>query len=277
MKYYGYPYMGSKRKIVKDIIDALPTAKNFYDLFAGGCAVTHYALGSGKYKNVIANDIQSSVQLFIDAVGGKYKNEKRWISREQFHAEKATDLYIRWIWSFGNNGSDYLFGKDAESLKKSAHEYLFKNGYDGTKEKRIALIKQFKADKKIIGRFELERLEQLERLQQLERLERLRQLEYFNVDYRKVKIEPRSIIYCDPPYPHKGNTKEKYYGIGFDTDAFYKWVAENKHPVYFSSVEAPKRFKVVWSKATQCTMNNKNSHGKKEIVERLYWNGVLCT
>lgn len=40
---YGLPYKGSKNKIAERIVDFLPKAKNFYDLFAGGCAITHCA------------------------------------------------------------------------------------------------------------------------------------------------------------------------------------------------------------------------------------------
>lgn len=38
---YGLPYLGSKSKIANDIISLFPPAENFYDLFAGGCAITH--------------------------------------------------------------------------------------------------------------------------------------------------------------------------------------------------------------------------------------------
>lgn len=283
-KKYGLPYQGSKSRLAENIIAAIPAAKNFYDLFAGGCAITQCALESGRYKKVFCNDIQDAPRLFVDAVNGNYKNEKRWISREQFHAEKMHDPYVRWVWSFGNNGADYLFSPENEKIKKIAHEYLFKNGYDGTKEKRLELIKKFKADKKIQGRFELEQLEQLERLEQLEQLERLeqlQQLERFNnltvtqKDYRKIKIKKDSVVYCDIPYPHKIGQKEKYYGIDFDHAAFYEWVRNAKFPVYFSSVFAPDDFETVWEKPHPCRiMKNKGSHGKKEIIERLFWNGV---
>jgi len=290
---YGLPYRGSKSIIAKDIIAALPPADYLYDLFAGGCAVTHCALESGKYKKVFVNDLNTAPQLFLNAVAGKYRNEKRWISREQFHAEKMFDPFVRWLWSFGNNGDSYLFGSAIEPIKKAAHEYLFENGYDGTKEQRLELIRQFKADENIKSRFELEQLEQLERLQQLERLERLERLQKLQQlerlerlerrmivsqkDYRKIKIKSHSVIYCDIPYCHKLGYKEKYYGIEFDAEAFYNWARAANFPVYFSSVYAPKDFKVVWKKETQCKMINKNSRGKKVIVERLFWNGVtIC-
>ena len=41
---YGLPYMGSKNKIAEWVLSYLPQADNFYDLFCGGCAITHCAI-----------------------------------------------------------------------------------------------------------------------------------------------------------------------------------------------------------------------------------------
>ena len=85
MANYGIPYMGSKNTIAHIIIDMLPSADNFYDLFCGGCSITHCAMLSKKWKNIYFNDIDKEMpQLFLDSIRGKYKKEKRWISREDF-------------------------------------------------------------------------------------------------------------------------------------------------------------------------------------------------
>ncbi|MCF0106300.1 MAG: DNA adenine methylase, partial [Holdemanella sp.] len=99
IKNFGLPYMGSKNDIAVDIINALPSAEVFVDLFCGGGAITHAAIESGKYKKVIMNDITDSVFLFRDAREGKFKDEKRWISREDFFSLKDTDPYVRLCWS----------------------------------------------------------------------------------------------------------------------------------------------------------------------------------
>lgn len=41
---YGLPYKGSKNFIAEWVVSHFPDKTNFYDLFAGGCAVTHTAL-----------------------------------------------------------------------------------------------------------------------------------------------------------------------------------------------------------------------------------------
>lgn len=258
---YGFSFQGSKSKIAKDIIDILPKANNFYDLFAGGCAITHCAMLSNKWKNFIANDIQNTTELFLHAINGKFKHEKRWISREDFHKLKTTNNYVRWIWSFGNNGVDYLFGKNIEHIKKEAHEYLFSHGYDYTPSSRIRLINKFKKKTKLEGRFELQQLEQLERLKTHAK------------DYREIEIKPNSIVYCDIPYRQKKESKEKYYGLSFNYVEFYTWAKTRRFPVYFSSCFCEDDFECVFEKEKLCLMNNKNLHDKK-IVEKLYWNGI---
>lgn len=116
---WGLPYMGSKNAIAQDIVDALPPGETFVDLFAGGGAITHAAMASGKYKRFIANDISDAPSLFVDAVRGKFADEKRWISREDFFALKDAEPYVRLCWSFGNRGACYLYSREVEPWKKA--------------------------------------------------------------------------------------------------------------------------------------------------------------
>lgn len=108
MARYGIPYRGSKSCITSFVVENLPPADTLVDLFAGGCAVTHAAVLSGKFEHFIVNDISDAPKLFIDAVNGKYADESRVPTREEFHALKDSDPYIRYVFSFGNNGKDYL-------------------------------------------------------------------------------------------------------------------------------------------------------------------------
>lgn len=126
---YGAPYKGSKNKIAEWVVDNLPKAANFYDLFAGGCAVTHCAMLSGKYRSCHVNDIGSAPEMFFAAASGKYADERRWIGREQFFDERLADPYVRYCWSFGNNGRNYMYSRGKEKLKEALHSLvLFKDG-----------------------------------------------------------------------------------------------------------------------------------------------------
>ena len=117
---YGLPYMGSKNSIAPKIISVLPKAENFYDLFCGGCTITECAMLSKKWNKIYFNDLDGDIpQLFLDAIDGKYKDRKEWVSREDFFRLKDKDAYIRLVWSFGNKGNNYLYSKEIEPYKKA--------------------------------------------------------------------------------------------------------------------------------------------------------------
>ena len=121
MKRYGIPYQGSKNAIAAHIVaEFLPPSACLVDIFAGGCAVTHAALEAG-WRKVIANDISDAPKIFAAAARGEYKNEKRWISREDFARLKNKDAYVRYCWSFGNNAEGYMYSVEIEPWKKALH------------------------------------------------------------------------------------------------------------------------------------------------------------
>ncbi len=127
---YGLPYKGSKNKLAERILRLLPPAEHLIDLFCGGCAVSHAALIRGKYPHVHINDINwQPVTLFMDVLAGRYQDENRWISREDFFRLKDSDPYVSIVWSFGNNMRDYLYGKDIEPLKRAIHYALYYSDY----------------------------------------------------------------------------------------------------------------------------------------------------
>ena len=119
---FGVPYKGSKNGIVRKILPYLPMAKNFYDLFAGGCAMTHAALLTSRYDHFYANDLQGDgLKLFLSAIRGDFKNEKRWISRQDFEKMKNSDPYVSLCWSFGNNQRNYMYAAEIEPWKLALH------------------------------------------------------------------------------------------------------------------------------------------------------------
>ena len=119
---YGLPYTGSKSRIAHWVIDHLPQGRVLIDAFAGGCAITHRALLSHKWQTVIANDINGKYpQLFADAMRGKYRDERRWISREDFERLKSQEAFVACCWSFGNNLRDYMYSQGIEPYKRALH------------------------------------------------------------------------------------------------------------------------------------------------------------
>ena len=127
---YGLPYKGSKNRLAERIVELLPPRKHFYDLFCGGCAVTHAAMMTRKWEDFTINDLNwQCPTLFIDALNGKYKDDTRWISREDFFRLKDSDPYVAFVWSFGNNLRDYIYSREIEPLKKAIHYALYFDDY----------------------------------------------------------------------------------------------------------------------------------------------------
>ena len=307
-KNYGLPYMGSKNRIAKELITEIiwnePNAQIFIDLFAGGCAISHAAILSGSFKKVIANDINAMPKLFKDAILGKYRNEKRWISRDEFHKLKNTDMYIKSCWSFGNNGRTYLYGEHLEPYKKAYHYArvlgdfsLFnqfapyieqENGgnlrkYIKDNHERIKqdyskwLLTDIKCSSSSLQ--SLQSLQRLERLQSLESLERLESLENLSdileisqgsyQDFKLPKAD-ECVIYCDIPY--KGTEKYHHDGekVEFDHEAFYNWVREKSkdgYKIYISEYQMPSDFKEILAIDTKSLLNDK---GQKAVKEKLF-------
>ena len=123
---FGLPYKGSKNRIAKKILDVLPAAPVLYDVFCGGCAVTHAAMLSGKYSRVVANDINSMIpHAFETALKGGFRNEDRWISRDDFQKLYKTDPYVAICFSFGNNLRSYCYARELEPYKRALHYAIF--------------------------------------------------------------------------------------------------------------------------------------------------------
>lgn len=289
---YGFPYMGSKGSIAVEILSYLPKAENFYDLFAGGFAITHCAAFrfKKKWNSIYANDLQKmNVDLFNKAVAGDFSYDKfkpHFVTREEFNAKKDTDAYIKYCWSFSNNGKGYLFSKEIEGYKKEAHNFIiFNDTTDKTKElfgfdkfpdglsvfqKRIYFRRMITYKYNNLKPSDLRRLQQLQQLERLEQLQRLEQLERLgkitttSLSYDKVPIKENSIIYCDPPYE---NTSD--YGIGFNKKKFLDWACDQNQQVYISEFNIlDPRFECVLEIEKRSLMNGANTKSHKP--ERLY-------
>lgn len=285
---YGIPYKGSKSKIAQQIINCIPSAENFYDLFCGGGAITHCAILEGRWKNYVLNDISDGVtKLFVDAISGKYKNENRFISREQFYEQKDKDAFIRYIWSFGNNGRDYMYGKNVEEIKRLGHNAVVFNDIeplekylsidlselykvDNFRDRKRYIMSLYKKSKRAKG---LERLQHLGRLQRLEHIQYKHNISYnlinLSQDYRNIEIKPNSVIYCDIPYKDTNGYERKTNKSSFDYDSFYNWCEKQTEPVFISEYTMPdNRFKCIMEiekTSSYCATNN-----NKKTVEKLF-------
>jgi len=280
----GMPYMGSKRKLAKTILDWIfmqnPNCKYFYDLFGGGGAMSFEVLQRPYIKQAHYNEFNAGVvELLKDVVkNGVTEKYYRWVSREKFNNHKNDDDWFgglcKVVWSFGNGQTTYLFGRDIENDKHLLHKIVVNLDTDSVnqfKEKYSLDLSEFlKIDamherrKKIIRyiiKNKNKRLE-LERLQQLEQLERLN---ITNLSYEQVKIDTpvdETLIYLDPPYK---NTKK--YELDIDFDKLEQWVLNSKYKIYISSYK--------WD--LPCVKEFKHrsilsANSNKEVIEKLFCN-----
>lgn len=269
---YGMPYMGSKSKIAEWVVSNLPSADIWIEPFAGGCAVTHAAILSGKYKHFIINDITDSAATFLCAIKGGFKNENRWISREDFFRLKNTDPYVRICFSFGNDQKTYCYG-DIEPYKRAFHYAVmfndFKpfaelgilipdcvlNGCKNTYEKRLRI-------KKIL--IQIRKDKHAGDLQSLERLQSLGNLESLQGDYKTISIptDKSYVIYCDPPYKNTSS-----YLDDFNHEDFYKWALKQDN-CYISEYNMPDSFVRI---ALKSKLSLKAATGNRKIKEEGIW------
>lgn len=255
---YGLPYLGSKSSISEWVVDHFPEADNYYELFAGGCAATHVAILSNKFKHYYVNDWENTVQTFIDAVNGKYETEDRWISREDYNRLKEDDLYVRYVWSFSSTGKSYMYGTKVEQFKRALHYLLFfkdnqpfkdlgidvpvpewdsleerytswRNYYNNYPSAFAEFEKSCSED--IVDRFDvLESMNGLLRFRSMHSLKPYFKPEEFHIfkgDYRNVPITTEdNFIYLDPPYENTAG----YVSGDFDHRAFYNYIIDELVP-----------------------------------------------
>lgn len=281
------PYKGSKNAIAQHIIDMLPPADHFYDLFGGGGAVSHCAALSGKFKYIHYNELSHIVyECFVNSCRGFYKEENRWISRTDFDKLKSSDAYAAFCFSFGNNLRGYAYGEDIEDYKKSLHysiffddnkhlsKYFNLNDFKYSSEiislrykEIIQFIKTFKPERKMI---ELQSLEALKRLQSLQGLN----LICTCGSYDALEIEDNSVIYCDPPYINTDG-----YLSDFNHKKFYFW-AKKQRNIFISEYIMPDDFLCLGAVNKNVILDRNNKAKKKQ--EKLFTNNhyeerfILC-
>lgn len=269
---YGLPYKGSKNAIAARIVSFLPPGRRFCDLFCGGCAMTHAAMLSGKWERFLARDIAPALpRFFQDAASGKYLDEKRWISREDFARLWQSDPFVSLCWSFGSKGDSYIYGIDIEWWMRALHHAIVMRDYAPIEEDfgvRLgesdrALLESLGERSAIVflqNRLDMGRLSsmlakttwrtlKMEHRVRLARVNALAQslpgplpLVAEGGDYREYRHEDGDVVYCDPPY-----IGTSAYSTAFDHAEFYGWLRSRPYPVYVSEYRMPDDFVPVFA------------------------------
>ena len=295
----GLPYMGSKRKLSKKIVDTIilqnPKVKYVYDLFGGGGAISFELLKRKQIKKVVYNELNTGVvELLKDVLyNGVTEKYFQWVDRDVFLENKDKDDWFAGLcktcWSFGSSQTSYLYGEDIEYSKKLLHNAVVHKNHDFLKE--FENIHNIKIDKKVLnhktihGRRlslqnlmtnrvfnsleSLSRIQSLERIEHFEKLSRLpksSKLDISNKSYEDVEINTpveETIIYLDPPYKDTGS-----YQLEIDYDKLNEYIQNSKYKIYISSYEFP-FYEIAKFKHLSTLSATNNS---KVVYEKLFCN-----
>lgn len=239
----GLPYVGSKKKISKKIVEIIKqnfgTDKTVYDVFGGGGAITAELMING--IDVVYNDLDKTITDMFNRV---LIQDREWIktlivNRDEFIAIREKEIKTvddelkLLVNSFGNNRKDYLYAKDISDIKYNLAVDIIKKDNVFSGYKQTETYKSFLKN----NHERLQRLQQLQQLQQLERLQQLEQLpKTINKDYKYFSNVKNSILYLDPPYE---NSDTRKYNSQIDYQEFYDWAYEmsKNNVVLLSSYE----------------------------------------
>lgn len=260
----GLPYVGSKKKISKKIVEIIKqnfgTDKAVYDVFGGGGAVTAELMING--IDVVYNDLDKTITDMFNRV---LIQDREWIktlivSRDEFdnirdkEFKTVDDELKLLVNSFGNDRRTYLYSiKNADLkynlAKKIIDEENVFSGYKRTKTYQDH-ANIYEKELGFFGKEEKSKtLPQLGKLQQLERLQKLQKLDLLtlnNEDYFYYTNIINSILYLDPPYE---NATDKYKTGHFDSLKFYDWaykMSKNNIVIISSYEVSDKRFEPVF-------------------------------
>ena len=306
LRWYGIPYKGSKNNIAEWVYKHFPKQTNFYDLFAGGCAITQIALMRSEFKNYYCNDIDADgITIFMEAVHGRFRNETRWISREDFYRLKDKEPYVKYCWSFGNRGLQYLYSKELEPYKRACHYAIVFDDWKELERLCPEIINEAKKALEGVSNIQQRRLnfgpavvKKLKKigdwntvvnnplymschwrggkldgkqndLQSLERLERLQSLESLQrLSVSNKSYDEVEILPSSVIYcdiPYY-NT-DGYAAGGFDHQKFYKWALQQKELVVISEYYMPNDFMCIDAIEKSVTLC---SGGDVKALEKLF-------
>lgn len=238
-------YMGSKTKIVKDIV---PIIQSYIDDYGINTYIEPFVGGA----NVI-DKIHCDIKIGSDLSPYLIALHKFAQSDGIFPDEVTREEYNKVRMSYNNGDNTYSdIDKGIYGYLSSMNGRFFDGGYakpscsrNYYKEKRNNLVKQ------------------------------AQQVEYKNIrfkccDYTAYSQVKGAVIYCDPPYK---NTKRYNIDKNFDYNTFWNWVRKmsQNNIVIISECEAPDDFMCIWSKEVKRTMDLSN---RNKSVEKLFiYNG----
>lgn len=232
-------YMGSKARFVKEILPIILRRRRkdqwYIEPFAGGMNVICNVRG-----NRIANDINYNlIQMWKKLIDGWIPKQYTYEEYKQIknNKDKYPPYEIGWVGFCCSYRSKY-FG-----------------GFAGIKKEKSGKIRNY----------------QIEAIKNISKqIPKMKNVIFENKPYYKLKLPPKSIIYCDPPY--KGTTK--YNEKNFDYNFFWNWIRnidKQGHTIFVSEYNAPSDFECVWKKKVISSLSVNGKAGSNKLsIEKLF-------
>ena len=121
-KSFGLPYMGSKNATAENIVSMFPRSRRLLDLFGGGASVTHAALVSGRFDQVVYNDLDPLMVDMLNRLKDEPLAPLRFVGRDEFKERYKVDPMVFFCWKYPGPQPEYRFSRGTEKL----HELIFK-------------------------------------------------------------------------------------------------------------------------------------------------------
>ena len=138
-KTFGLPYMGSKNETAENIVSMLPRGRRLLDLFGGGASVTHAALVSGRFEQVLYNDIDPLMVDMIKRLMSQPLPPLRFVGRDEFNERYAADPMVFFCWKFPSSDIRYMFSRGTEKLFELIFKLHEERGGGGLGEYRFQM------------------------------------------------------------------------------------------------------------------------------------------
>jgi len=226
-------YMGSKARLSKKILSAMPTLeRNYVEPFAGGMNMVA-AVGDAQSRH--ANELNHYVVAMFQAFLSGWEPE---------HIDRETYAKLK-----GLNGPDHLIGWAGVACSYSGKWF---GGYAG-----IVETKEGRRD------YQGEAIKNA-----IKQIAAMKGVTFSSMSYEELEIPDGSLVYCDPPYA--GTTG---YRDSFDSRAFWRWAKKLSRycDVYVSEYTAPDYAHEILAMPVRSSLSaNGLSGGSKESVEKLF-------
>ena len=226
-------YMGSKNRIAKYLLPIILKDRKagqwYVEPFVGGANIIDKVDG-----NRIGSDLNKPLIACLDGLSKGWLPIKN-VSESFFNEVKADNSLVD-LPTLGYIGTQLTFGS------------IWFSGY--------------RKDKQGSRNYSDEAFRHIEK-----QAPKLYGIEFKNESYSDLRVPPKSIIYCDPPY--KGTAKYKAVEE-FDHDKFWQWcrdMSDKGHQVFISEYNAPDDFECLWQKEIQSGLNTNTT---KKGIEKLF-------